>query len=77
MKGIKYFMLSHQAWLLYRQFAKTIATIPDQSTRGEIRNQVRGDFEKYRHVEEPQKMEYLIVTGRAQLKQLQSMVGYH
>jgi hypothetical protein len=31
MKGIKYFMLSHQSLLLYRDFMKTITKIPDQS----------------------------------------------
>lgn len=31
MKGIKYFMLSHQSLILYRDFMKTITKIPDQS----------------------------------------------
>ena len=53
MKGIKYFMLSHQSWLLYRQFCKTLAAIPDHSLRQEISQQVRSGFERYRQIEEP------------------------
>lgn len=33
MKGIKYFMLSHQSLALYRDFIKLITKIPDSTTR--------------------------------------------
>lgn len=49
---------------------KLINKIPDEPTRMEIKNQVKGDFLRYRNVEDVSKMEYLIVTGRKQLKNL-------
>lgn len=70
MRGLKYFMLSHQSLMLYRDFMKTIAKIPDQETQSEIKSQVKNDFIKYRQIEDLSQMEYLIVTGRKQLKQL-------
>lgn len=70
MRGLKYFMLSHQSLMLYRDFMKIIAKIPDQETQSEIKSQVKNDFIKYRQIEDLSQMEYLIVTGRKQLKQL-------
>ena len=56
--------------MLYRDFMKIIAKIPDQETQSEIKSQVKNDFIKYRQIEDLSQMEYLIVTGRKQLKQL-------
>ena len=47
--GLKYFMLSQQALSLYRQFWKVINKAPEGS-RGELRLQVRMEFERYRGV---------------------------
>jgi hypothetical protein len=35
---------------------KVIAKIPDASTKEELRNNVRGDFERYRHIEDTNKI---------------------
>lgn len=74
--GLKYFMLSQQALSLYRQFWKAIGRAPEGS-REELRQQVRMEFERYRGVEDAHKMEYLIVTGRKQLAQLQAYTNYN
>lgn len=75
MKGIKYFMLSHQSLMLYRDLMKLISKIPDHNTQNEIKVQVKNDYMRYRDIEDLEKMEYLIVTGRKQLKMLESMTS--
>lgn len=56
MKGIKYFMLSHQSLMLYRDLMKLISKIPDQNTQNEIKVQVKNDYTKYRNIEDVEKM---------------------
>lgn len=68
--NLKYFILSQQSLTLYRQFYKIISKIGDSQTRGELYGQVRGEFERYRNIEDTNKIEYLIVTGRKQLGML-------
>ena len=70
MKNIKFFILSGQSLSLYRQFMKIIYRIDDQSLREDVKRQVKSDYEKYRNVEDLHQLEYLIVTGRKQLKML-------
>ena len=74
MKNLKYFILSQQSLTLYREFLKTIRRIPDASTKSEILTQLKGEYQKYRNVNDLNQMEYLIVTGRKQLQQLQSFI---
>ena len=74
MKNLKYFILSQQSLTLYREFLKTIRRIPDASTKSEILTQLKGEYHKYRNVNDLNQMEYLIVTGRKQLQQLQSFI---
>jgi hypothetical protein len=76
--NLKYFLLSQQSLTLYRQFIKVISKIPDHQTKDELHNQVRSEFERYRNIEETNKMEYLIVTGRKQLGKLNGYTAnYH
>lgn len=54
---------------------KLISKIPDHNTQNEIKVQVKNDYMRYRDIEDLEKMEYLIVTGRKQLKMLESMTS--
>ena len=55
MKGIKYFMLSHQSLMLYRDLMKLISKIPDHNTQNEIKVQVKNDYMRYRDIEDLEK----------------------
>jgi hypothetical protein len=75
MKDLKYFMLSTQSVSLYRAFMKAASKISDEATREDVRTRVKTEYQKYRNVEDVAQMEYLIVTGRAQLKMLDSLIS--
>lgn len=70
--NLKYFILSQQSLTLYREFMKLIQKIPDNQTKRDLHTQVRDEFNRYRNIDDTNKMEYLIVTGRKQLGMLQS-----
>lgn len=67
---LKYFILSQQSLALYRNFMKIISKIPDKQTKDQLYNQIRGEFVKYKDIDDVNKIEYLIVTGRKQLGML-------
>jgi hypothetical protein len=74
MKDLRYFMLSAQSLTLYRGFMKAVSRIADEPTREDVRARVKNEYQRYRSVEDPSKMEYLITTGRSQLKMLDSFI---
>ena len=53
---------------------KSISKIQDRQLQAEIHGQVKNEYEKYRNVEDVEVLEYLLVTGRKQLKMLESYI---
>ena len=53
---------------------KSIRRIQDKQLQTEIHTQVKNEYEKYRNVEDVERLEYLLVTGRKQLKMLESYI---
>lgn len=70
---IKHFIIRTQVMQLYRTCFKTAQTIRDATTRKDVEQQVRSEFERYRGESDLKKIEYLVVTGRKQLSMLEAL----
>lgn len=64
---LKYFILRTNTLLIYREALKFTTNIKDPSTRQEIQQFIRNEFELSRHIEDRKKIEYLIGSARKKL----------
>jgi hypothetical protein len=64
---LKYFIIRTNILLLYREAFKFTYQVKDISTRFELQNYIRNEFELNRNLEDRKKIEYLIGNSRKKL----------
>ncbi|KAK9806289.1 hypothetical protein WJX72_008686 [[Myrmecia] bisecta] len=74
MGDVKAFVFRGEVLRLYRAFLRTSKQAPDQS-RGELKQQIREQFELHRDVTDTYAKKYHLSGGRAQLKRLGEMLA--
>ncbi|OCL12702.1 hypothetical protein AOQ84DRAFT_284626 [Glonium stellatum] len=70
--GLDHFIQRKRALALWRDIVRTIAAIPDQVTRNEMRQFARGEFEKHRDVNDIGHIRYLISSGKTEFDAIRS-----
>ena len=64
--GLNHFLQRQRVIALWREIIRAINKIPESSTRDEMRDFAREEFERNRHVTDLTQIRYLISTGKAQ-----------
>lgn len=72
--SLKAFILRNEVIGLYRNFLKAVRKAPEH-TRGDLKQQIRADFDRHRNAEDLYSVKYHLSDGRVQLKQLQEMMA--
>lgn len=71
---LQQFVLRSQVISLYRQFVRAVRGLP-AGPRGEVLQQVRSEFERYKQAPDLYAVKYHLSDGRERLKQLTDMIG--
>jgi len=66
---LEHFLMPGKIFSLYRSFIRSTKGLGDLSTRREVVDWVRRDFEKFRHVQDLEEMKLLLARNQRQLKQ--------
>ncbi|XP_067009389.1 LYR motif-containing protein 2 [Anabrus simplex] len=69
--NLKQFMLRQRVLKLYREILRSIYKVPDESSKKELLQWARCDFEKHRHHTDEYTIKTLIFNGERSLKELQ------
>ena len=64
---LKYFILRTNTLLIYRESLKFTTNIKDLTSRQEIRQFIRNEFDSSRHIQDRKKIEYMIGSARKKL----------
>ncbi|ORY36685.1 hypothetical protein BCR33DRAFT_721897 [Rhizoclosmatium globosum] len=70
--NLKQFMLRMRVISLYRDISRSLKAVSNPSERDFIKKWARSDFEKSRHETDPERIQYLLSTGKAEYHHLQS-----
>ncbi|KAJ1943215.1 hypothetical protein FBU59_002978 [Linderina macrospora] len=57
---------------MYRKYMRLTKRIPDKSDRREMRQWIRGDFDRYRLESDAQRVEVLLAQATRQYKEMES-----
>ena len=71
MKNLKDFMNEYKIRLLFRQFMKVSYKIKEIEARNDYIEEIKNEFHKNNKIEN---LEYLLATGKKQLKQFQTII---
>jgi hypothetical protein len=64
--GLDHFIQRSKTLALWREIMRSIYRIPASSTRDEMRQFARGEFEQHRHVTDLHHIRYLVSSGKTQ-----------
>lgn len=64
--GLDHFIQMKRALALWREILRTIATVPHEDTRNELRQFARREFERQRNVTDIGHIRYLISAGKTE-----------
>ncbi|OCK96710.1 uncharacterized protein K441DRAFT_632272 [Cenococcum geophilum 1.58] len=70
--GLDHFIQGKRAIALWRDIVRTTAAVPDLSTRDEMRQFARREFEKHRDVTDISHIRYLISAGKTEFDAVRS-----
>ncbi|KAL4539191.1 hypothetical protein Ndes2526B_g02549 [Nannochloris sp. 'desiccata'] len=73
-RSLQDFIFRGEALKLYREFIRITRSAPKQS-QGELRAEVRREFDAHREVPDRHTQKFLLSDGRTRLKQLSEMLG--
>ncbi|KAJ1788879.1 LYR motif-containing protein 2 [Coemansia sp. RSA 2399] len=59
---------------MYRKYMRLLNRIPEKSTRKEMREWIRTDFDRYRGEVDPQRIDVLLAQANRQFKEMQSSI---
>jgi len=74
MKSLKRFILEAQSRIVYRQYAKLLAKLPDKTLRSEIKEEVRRGFLETINIDDTG-LKYRLALEKGNLQKLEQMVG--
>ncbi|OAL53404.1 hypothetical protein IQ07DRAFT_641795 [Pyrenochaeta sp. DS3sAY3a] len=66
--GLDHFIQRQRAIALWRDIVRSTSRIPDQSTRKDMRQFAKSEFEQHRHVTDLSHIRYLISSGKTQFE---------
>ncbi|KAJ2212665.1 LYR motif-containing protein 2 [Coemansia sp. RSA 487] len=59
---------------MYRKYMRLLNRIPEKSTRKEMREWIRADFDRYKGEADPQRIDILLAQASRQFKEMQSSI---
>lgn len=66
------FMQRGKVLTMYRKYMRLTNKIPDKSSRKEMREWIRTDFDRYKNETDPQRVEVLLAQASRQFKNMES-----
>ncbi|PYH47389.1 LYR motif-containing protein 2 [Aspergillus saccharolyticus JOP 1030-1] len=66
--GLDHFIQRQRVLAFWREIVRALNSIPSSSTRDELRNYARNEFERHREVTDLQHIRYLLSTGKAEFE---------
>lgn len=70
------FILRGQVVSLYRSYIRALRESIDDKTKGELKKEIRREFEAHRGATDFFTIKYLLSDGRTRLKQLHEIFGF-
>ncbi|PWY86089.1 hypothetical protein BO70DRAFT_395213 [Aspergillus heteromorphus CBS 117.55] len=72
--GLDHFIQRQRVIALWREISRALNKIPNSSTRDELHNYARKEFERNRNVTDLQHIRYLISTGKAEFETMRRYI---
>ncbi|PYH92332.1 hypothetical protein BO71DRAFT_451475 [Aspergillus ellipticus CBS 707.79] len=72
--SLDHFIQRQRVISLWREIARALSKIPNSSTRDELHNYARHEFERNRDVTDVQHIRYLISTGKAEFETMRRYI---
>ncbi|KAJ2062465.1 LYR motif-containing protein 2 [Coemansia sp. RSA 455] len=70
--SLQQFIQRGQVLSMYRKYMRLTKQIPDKSSRRELREWIRGDFDRYRTESDPRRIDVLLAQASRQYKNMES-----